>query len=127
MLTGQLVVGETYTLEETERLPGYLALPGAIAFALNGAGQIVLESAPVYGDGSQAARLSADGVQLSVRNVKVRGVVTLSKMDADAGTPLDGAVFALYDGTGALVRDGLETGRAYAAANGPLPTQRRVG
>lgn len=117
VLTGQLVVGETYTLEETERLPGYLALPGAIAFALNGAGQIVLESAPVYGDGSQAARLSADGVQLSVRNVKVRGVVTLSKMDADAGTPLDGAVFALYDGTGALVRDGLETGRAYAAAD----------
>lgn len=116
-LAGQLIVGQTYTLTETARLAGHLPLPGPVTFALNEAGQIVLDRNPSYADGTAAVALSADGALLSVRNAKVRGVARLAKMDADAGEPLDGAVFALYDGRGELVRDGLETGRSCVAAD----------
>lgn len=111
--TGALIVGETYTLTETERLGDYLALPGAITFKLAAAGTIELVGNPAYADGSKAFVLSPDTHVLSVRNVKGLGVATLLKTDADTGDPLNGVTFSLYDGAGTLVREGLVTGTGY--------------
>lgn len=115
--TGLFVVGETYTLTEAERLAGHLSLLGPLTFTLNAAGQVVLGANPAYDDGSLAASLSVDGRLLSVCNVEVLGVAMLTKMDVDAGVPLDGAVFSLYDDAGSLVRAGLTTGFAYTASD----------
>lgn len=112
---GQLVVGETYTLAETERLAGHLALPGPITFAVSAAGTLELKDNPAYADGSRAAALSGDALALSVRNVRVLGTATLLKTDAETHEALSGATFSLFASDGALVREGLTTGKAYTA------------
>ncbi len=114
---GKLIAGETYTLTETSRLTGYFALPGAITFTVNGDGTLALKDHPRYEYGlGDSASVSTDGLALLVRNVKTAGEVELVKTSSGAdAVPLDGVEFALYDGEGELIHDGLATGNAYDA------------
>lgn len=116
-LEGLLIVGETYTLTEENRLSTHLGLPGPVTFELSDAGTVCLEDNPTYADGSTAAVLSGDATALSVRNVRELGVATLLKTDADTGTPLNGVAFSLYDDAGTLVRDNLVTGTTYQSSD----------
>lgn len=106
---GELIVGETYTLTESDRLGGYLTWSDAVTFKLNDAGAIELTGNPDLRDGSPAASVSPDGLRLSLRNVAVKADVELVKTRDGAG-PLEGVVFDLcQQGAPGALRSGLVT------------------
>lgn len=106
---GELIVGETYTLTESDRLSGYLTWSDVVTFKLNDAGAIEVTGNPDLRDGSPAASVSSDGLRLSLRNVAVKADVELTKTRDGAG-PLEGVVFDLYQqGASSALRSGLAT------------------
>lgn len=96
IISGMLIPGEVYTLEEVTALPGY---NGAVEFQFkfNGYGQIEAISS----DGAVDIVVEEDGTVKLIRKV-VPLKIRIRKTDAD-GNLLAGAVLSLYvqDGTGA--------------------------
>ncbi|NCC43463.1 MAG: Cna B-type domain-containing protein, partial [Clostridia bacterium] len=116
-LKGLVIVGETYTLTETERMTGYLDFPGAVTFKVTDEGTMEITANPNGKDETAAASLSDDEKELAVRNVKALGIVTLQKIDADTQLPINDVIFALYDNEDNLIKDGLATGNSYEASD----------
>ncbi|MDY3800162.1 MAG: SpaA isopeptide-forming pilin-related protein, partial [Eggerthellaceae bacterium] len=99
-----LIVGEEYTLAETDRVDGYVTLPGTVTFELDGDGKI-----QIIEDETGLATVNDGKLMLKLANVKVRGSVELAKT-IDGDEPLEGAVFDLYrEGQDKPIATGLTT------------------
>ncbi|MGN0079633.1 MAG: SpaA isopeptide-forming pilin-related protein, partial [Eggerthellaceae bacterium] len=99
-----LIVGEEYTLAETDRVDGYVTLPGTVTFELDGDGKI-----QIIEDETGLATVNGGKLMLKLANVKVRGSVELAKT-IDGDEPLEGAVFDLYrEGQDKPIATGLTT------------------
>lgn len=96
IISGMLIPGEVYTLEEVTALPGY-SCGVTFQFRFNGYGQIEV----ISGDGAVDIIVEADGTVKLVRTVEPLKV-RIRKTDED-GNPLAGAALGLYvqDRTGA--------------------------
>ena len=95
IISGMLIPGEVYTLEEVTALPGY-SCGVQFQFRFNGYGQIEV----ISGDGAVDIIVEADGTVKLVRTVEPLKV-RIRKTDED-GNLLSGASLGLYiqDGTG---------------------------
>ena len=110
VLENSLIVGNEYTLSESGRVSGYLALDKAVVkFKVDDDGKITVTENPKLVDGAGAASVSSDGLTLSLRNIKIVGSAELTKTDENR-TPLQGVTFNLYAaGADEPLYEGLET------------------
>ena len=93
-LVGELIVGETYTLTETNRPAGYVQAAGSVQFKVLEDGTIEITKNASF-DGKDLASVTNGGLGLNFSNAKIRGSVELTKT-IDESEPLEGAVFDLY-------------------------------
>lgn len=93
-LTGQLIVGNSYTIEETKAPDGYTKIEGAMTVTVQDDGSLQIT------DGTTAPAdfiIGQDGV-ISVFTGDVTNTpteMTLAKIDADTNRPVSGAQFSL--------------------------------
>ena len=95
-LKGQLIIGTTYTLKQTERPAGCEAWNEPVRFHLDPTGNIVFEtgSPADLSDGYPAARV-ADKKSLWLRNTVVNAKLRIEKTGA-GGIALENVTFKLY-------------------------------
>ncbi|MDD3339203.1 MAG: SpaA isopeptide-forming pilin-related protein, partial [Lachnospiraceae bacterium] len=120
VLTGQLVVGNTYTLEETNRVTGYESLVGkTVTFHLDKQGRLVIDTNQKMSNAADAAA-GAGTNTLTLSNLKVLGKAKLTKTGA-AGA-LAGVTFDVYaEGGTKPVQAGLVTDAAGIVTTQDLP------